>query len=63
VKIIVDRTRCAGLGVCESFAPEVFEVDEAGGLGLRTDTVPDGHLEDVEHAVAGCPTEALRLER
>ncbi|MEU4328991.1 ferredoxin [Nonomuraea dietziae] len=63
MKIIVDRVRCAGLGVCESFAPEVFEVNDAGELVLCTGTVPDGLLEDVQHAVESCPSEALRLER
>ena len=30
MKIIVDRARCAGLGICESFAAEVFEVKGDG---------------------------------
>ncbi|WP_405846693.1 ferredoxin [Streptomyces sp. NBC_01518] len=62
MKIIVDRTKCTGLGICESLAPEVFEVDDAGDLVLKTETVPTGTLADVEEAIAGCPTEALRLE-
>lgn len=63
MKIIVDRARCAGLGICESFAAEVFEVHGDGELVLRTDTVPDEHLGDVQHAVENCPNEALRLEQ
>lgn len=63
MKIIVDYNKCTGLGICESLAPDVFEVDDAGDLVLKTDTVPDGELDDVEAAVAGCPTEALRLEQ
>ena len=63
MKIIVDRTKCTGLGICESLAPGVFEVDEDGDLVLLTDEVPEGGLDSVEEAVAGCPTEALRLER
>lgn len=63
MKIIVDRTKCTGLGICESLAPDVFEVDEDGDLVLLTDEVPEGGLDSVEEAVAGCPTEALRLER
>lgn len=61
MKIKVDRDKCTGLGICESLAPDVFEVNDDGDLELKTDTVPDGELEDVEEAVAGCPTEALRL--
>lgn len=62
MKIIVDRSKCTGLGICESLAPDVFEVDDDGDLELKTEAVPDGQLEDVEAAVAGCPTEALRLQ-
>ncbi|WAL67721.1 ferredoxin [Amycolatopsis cynarae] len=61
MKIHLDRTKCTGLGICESFAPEVFEVDDSGQLTLTTDTVPEGLGGAVEQAVAGCPTEALRL--
>jgi len=62
MKINVDYTKCTGLGICESFAPEVFEVDDNGDLVLSTDTVPEGMLDAVRQAVTGCPTEALRLE-
>jgi ferredoxin len=63
MKIIVDRAKCTGLGICESLAPDVFEVDDSGDLVLLSETVPDGLLSDIEAAVSGCPTEALRLER
>jgi len=63
MKIIVDRNKCTGLGICESLAPDVFEVNDDGDLELKTEEVPDGLLSDVEAAVAGCPTEALRLEQ
>jgi ferredoxin len=61
MKIQLDREKCTGLGICESLAPEVFEVNDEGDLVMLTDTVPDGMLDDVEAAIAGCPTEALRL--
>ncbi|TDC99506.1 ferredoxin [Saccharopolyspora terrae] len=63
MKIIVDRTKCTGLGICESLAPDVFEINDDGELVLKTEAVPDGQLADVESAVSGCPTEALRLEQ
>lgn len=61
MKILLDRDKCTGLGICESLAPDVFEVDENGDLVMLTDEVPEGKLADVEAAIAGCPTEALRL--
>lgn len=61
MKIIVDRTKCTGLGLCESFAPNKFEIDDDGSLILLSDTVGDDELDEVEAAIAACPTEALRL--
>ena len=48
-KIIVDRERCTGLGVCESIAPEVFEVGNDGSVVPRSSRVEDGEA-DVETA-------------
>jgi ferredoxin len=62
MKIVLDHTRCTGLGVCESLAPDVFEVNDDGELIVKQDTVSGSRADDVEAAVAGCPTEALRLE-
>ncbi|NKQ54202.1 ferredoxin [Amycolatopsis sp. K13G38] len=63
MKIIVERAKCTGLGICESLAPEVFEVDDSGELVLLEETITEHQIADVEAAVTGCPTEALRLER
>lgn len=61
MKVTVDRAKCTGLGICESMAPDVFEVDENGDLVLLTETVGTEQLDEVRAAVEGCPTEALRL--
>ena len=62
MKIVVDRDRCTGLGICESFAPEVFEVDDGGDLVLHGENVSADRAEAIRLAVDGCPTEALRLQ-
>lgn len=62
MKIIVDQGRCTGLGICESLAPEHFEINEDGDLVLLDATVTDVDLDDVRRAVEGCPTEALRIQ-
>lgn len=61
MRISVDRTRCTGLGICESLAPDVFEIDDDGDLVLRAESVSADALDEVRQAVEGCPTEALRL--
>lgn len=59
-RIQVDRARCTGIGICESIAPAVFEVDDDGTLVLSTETVQHD-LETVEEAVKSCPAMALTL--
>jgi ferredoxin len=62
MKIVVDYARCTGLGICESLASGVFEVDDSGDLVVLTETISTDDLEGVRQAIEGCPTEALRLE-
>lgn len=63
MKVVVDFAKCTGLGICESMAPEFFEVNGDGELDLIKEDITDEELESVEEAVSGCPTEALRIER
>jgi ferredoxin len=63
MKVSVDFAKCTGLGICESMAPNIFEVDDDGKLLLLKDDITDDELQSVEEAVTGCPTEALRIER
>lgn len=60
-RIEVDRTRCSGLGMCEAEAPDIFEVRDDGSLAVLDATPAQEHRAACEAAVAGCPTEALRL--
>jgi ferredoxin len=61
MKVTVDRTRCTGLGICESITPGTFEVDDDDNLVILAAEITDSNLRDVEQAVASCPTEALRI--
>lgn len=62
MKVVVDRTKCTGLGICESLAPAFFEVDDSGDLLMLKEDIEPGELAEIEEAVAGCPTEALKIE-
>ena len=60
MRVHIDRSKSAGIGVCESLAPEMFEVDEAGQLQLlQGNGVPAGVEEAAEEAIQSCPTGAL----
>ena len=63
MKVLVDYDKCTGLGICESLAPDFFEVNDEGDLVLLKEDVCDDDLGAIEEAVAGCPTEALRIQR
>lgn len=60
-KVTVDFDKCTGLGICESLAPAFFEVNDEGDLMLLKEGISPDELQEVEEAVAGCPTEALRI--
>lgn len=61
MRVILDRSKCTGLGICESLAPEFFEVDDSGELIVLKEDIRPEELQAVEEAVAGCPTEALSI--
>ncbi|MEU7812246.1 ferredoxin [Pseudonocardia sp. NPDC049154] len=62
MKIVVDRSLCTALGVCESLAPDHFEIDDDGELVVLRENVSPEDRDAVEAAVSGCPTAALKLE-
>lgn len=61
MKIVFDSSRCCSSGMCESFAPDVFEVDDDGALQILNPTPEESLRGPVEMAVASCPTESLSL--
>ena len=62
MKIVLDEAKCSSLGMCESVAPDFFEVGDDGELNLLDVTPPADQRELIEEAVAACPTGALSLE-
>jgi len=59
VKIVVDRAKCMGSGNCAFFAPNTFDLDDE----LKVVVLDPGgdSPDDLDAAVAGCPTRALSL--
>lgn len=62
MRVVVDFDRCTGLGLCESLAPDFFEVQDDGSLELLRSDVNEAERAELQEAVRSCPTEALRLE-
>jgi ferredoxin len=59
-RITIDRSICNGYGVCESIAPEVFELGDDGLAVLRTGTSGD---EAVQEACDSCPAGAISIAK
>jgi ferredoxin len=63
VRIVVDRPRCEGHGMCEAQAPAVFALDEDGEVQspfLSAD-LPDDLESEADRGVTACPVAALGL--
>ena len=62
MKIVVDRSKCSSIGLCEATAPDIFEIGPDGGLNILLDEIPEGRRVELEQACENCPTQALSIE-
>jgi ferredoxin len=62
MNIVVDRTRCTGIGICESLAPNFFEIGDDGALVLLRGDFGDNERTAIEEAIRSCPAAALSVE-
>lgn len=61
MRIEIDYAACAGTGMCESFAPEVFRVEDDGSLTVLQDQPAEDLRQAVLDAEESCPTEAISV--
>ena len=61
MQVLCDFDKCTGLGLCESLAPDFFEVQDDGSLMVLRETFDEAERSSLEEAVRSCPTEALSL--
>ena len=62
MKVKVDFDLCESNALCESIAPDVFEIDDDDYLQLRKEEIGADEVEAVRRAVASCPRAAITLE-
>jgi ferredoxin len=62
MRLVVDRDRCQGNGMCEMAAADIIEVGEDGQAHVLVDALPPEREPAARVAVADCPAEALSLE-
>ena len=61
MKIIADKTRCAGHARCAAIAEKLFELDDNGYIGFDEKAVETGAEESARRGVRACPERALKL--
>ncbi|MEU0834068.1 ferredoxin [Streptomyces sp. NPDC005969] len=61
MKIVLDRTRCEGHGLCEEAAPQLMHLDDEGELVLDREEVGEADATLANAAVRVCPVAALRV--
>ena len=62
MRVVVDRTKCSSIGLCEATAADIFEIGADGALNILMDDIPEGRRIDLEQACENCPTQALSIE-
>jgi ferredoxin len=61
MKIVLDRPRCEGHGLCEEAAPQLMHLDDNGELVLDREEVDEADAALANAAVRVCPVAALRI--
>lgn len=62
MKVKVHFDLCEVSGMCESIAPDVFEIDDDDFLQVKKEEIGPEDEETVRRAVASCPHLALALD-
>jgi len=63
MKIVLDRPRCEGHGLCEEAAPTLMHLDDDGELIIdQPDVTSDADVALARAAVRVCPVAALWLQ-
>ncbi|MBL3666149.1 ferredoxin [Streptomyces sp. M2CJ-2] len=61
MRIVLDRPRCEGHGLCEEAAPQLMHLDDEGELVLDREEVDGADVALANAAARVCPVAALRV--
>jgi len=61
VRIVFNRSTCAGIGLCEMHSPDVFKIDDDGLMTVQTEVVDASRRAEIEEAAMSCPTQSIRI--
>ena len=60
-KIEIDRTLCCGYGVCKEICPNIYDLDEAGLIVLKAETVSGSEVTAAQEGADACPQSVIVL--
>ena len=74
LRVTIDPKICIGAATCVGMSPQLFQLDEENRANIVPPGTEDGAFEatfdataeqqsEIELAVDGCPTSAIRVER
>ena len=61
MRVLVAQDLCMGCGVCESIAPDIFELGDELHAIVILDPIPEKFRLVVEEAIAECPEVAITI--
>lgn len=61
MRVIIDRDRCLGNGLCESVAAPLFELGDDDVARFHPGEWDERHRAALEQAVQLCPTQAISI--
>ena len=61
-RIVTDRSRCCGYGLCATLCPEVYKLDAEGLVYVESEFIPAGFESEAKDGAAACPAEAIIIE-
>jgi ferredoxin len=62
-RLVVDRIKCDGRGLCAQLLPELIRLDDWGYPIIAPGSIPDHLMPLAERAVEDCPVLALATRR
>ncbi|WP_324785280.1 ferredoxin [Streptomyces sp. H51] len=61
MRIVLDRPRCEGHGLCEEAAPQLMHLDDEGELVIDREEIGEADAVAANAAARVCPVAALRI--
>ena len=61
-KLIVDKDKCIGCGMCVNSFLDYFDFDDEGLSEVKKEEVEPEEKKEILDAVEMCPTEAISIE-